>query len=67
MDIKTLPLLSISEAAKLVGVNRQRFYVLVKQYQIPHQNLSCGMIFLRQDIEDFQEKRKEKLKHRQKK
>lgn len=67
MDIHSLNLLSSKEAAQLIRVSISAFHYLVTAYNIPHQTLSNGKIFLQEDIEAFQESRKDKLKHRPKK
>lgn len=67
MNIKNLNIISAKEAAILINVSIMRFHRLVKIYDIPYLKLSCGMIFLKKDILIFQEKRREKLKHRREK
>lgn len=67
MDIESLDLLSTTEVAELLNVSKRRVHSLAEQYRIPHKILSCGKIFLREDIEVMQEKRKGKMKHARKK
>ncbi len=52
-------------AAEFVGVSESRFIVLLKNYDIPFQQTSCGKIFFEEDLRAFMksEKRLEKMKH----
>lgn len=55
------------DAHKYLKVSRQRFEFLVRDYGIPYQETSAGKIFFLEDIDNFQELRKDKMKHCRKK
>lgn len=52
-------------AAKLIGVSQSRFLVLLKNYEIPHYEISGGRVFFEADLKAFMksEKRQGKMKH----
>ena len=60
-------LLGFKDAAEFLDISRERFNVLVNNYNIPFQKISSGRVFFEEDILAFQEARKDKLKHRRKK
>ena len=66
MNIADLDLISTKEAAAILGISKIRLYQLIKSYQLPHKLVGNMMIFLRNDIENFQVARQDKLKHRRK-
>ncbi|QMU65989.1 MAG: helix-turn-helix domain-containing protein [Flavobacteriaceae bacterium] len=51
------------DAARLLGISKQRFNYLITRYEIPHQKTSGGRVFFEHDILAFQEGRKNELKH----
>lgn len=55
------------DACELLKISYARFYELMKIYNIPHQKTSSGNIFFEEDLINFQESRKEKMKHSRKK
>jgi len=57
--------LGTADAARLLGISHQRFGKLARDYEIPHQTISCGKVFFEQDILDFKnsEERKENMKY----
>lgn len=59
-------LLGITDASKLLNIHKATLHFYVQKYDIPYYETSSGKIFLKEDIEAFQEARKDKLKHRRK-
>ena len=58
--------MSGGDVHKYLKVSRQRFEYLVRHYDIPYQKTSAGKIYFLQDIVNFQESRKDKMKHSKK-
>jgi len=52
------------EACYFLNIGPQRLGVLVKKYDIPHYEIAAGKIFLQEDLEEFQENRKENMKYK---
>lgn len=49
------------EVAEFLGISVQRLDILMKRYDIPYQQISCGKIFFEDDIKEFTEsKRRQK-------
>lgn len=67
MNIEKLDLLGSGDACNYLGVKYARLRELVELYHIPHVILSCGMVFLKSDIEAFQKGREHNLKYARKK
>ncbi len=57
--------LGFRAAGKFVGVSHSRFFVLIKNYDIPFQKTSCGKVFFEEDLRGFMEseERVGKMKH----
>lgn len=51
------------DASKFLWISRQRFEYLVDYYKIPYHKTSAWKIFFTEELEKFQESRKDKMKH----
>ena len=58
--------MSSTDTCDLLNISRARLTELIGIYDIPHVKLSCGIVFLKSDIEAFQESRKDKMKYARK-
>ncbi|MGH1387867.1 hypothetical protein [Kordia sp.] len=58
--------MSSKDVCKFINISRPRLRELIDDYNLPNVSLSCGMVFLKSDIETFQKNRQHKLKHRRK-
>ena len=69
MNIQDLKLMGAGDVCHFLGISRGRLSFLIKHYEIPYNEISSGMVFLKNDIEDFMNspKRLEGLKHSRKK
>ena len=54
-----------ASASEFIGISPSRFQVLLKNYDLPFQETSCGRVFFEDDLKAFMEseKRMEKMKH----
>lgn len=66
MDIQKLGIMSSGDVCDYLNVGHATFAKLVRNYEIPHVATKAGMIFLKNDIDAFQESRKENMKYRNK-
>ncbi len=62
--IEDLNLMAIGDACEHLGFSRKRLDFLVKKKRIPCKLTSAGRIFLKEDLDLFEESRQDKMKHK---
>ena len=64
LTIYDLDILGRKEASAFLGITPGALAKLMHKYDIPHKQLGCGAIFLKADLEKFNEERQKNQKYR---